>query len=55
MSTESWLIVRWRSTPGQPGGAQKIRKNRQKALHRRHNQRTRLNGELDCLQTPAMN
>ena len=38
----------WRSTPGQPGGARKMRKNR-------HNQLTSLNCELECLQTPAMN
>ena len=26
----------WPSTPGQPGGARKMRKNRKKPLHRRH-------------------
>ena len=26
----------WRSTPGQPGGARKMRKNREKPLHRHH-------------------
>ena len=47
-SSSSRAPKNWRSTPGQPGGARKIRKTAKSPVHRRHNSKKKGNPVHDA-------